>query len=121
MVNDLHCIFGSLLREVKIEHGGFQAAVAHESLNNFRMDPGLEKMGSIAMAKRMDGDSPFVDARLVLGLPEGPLDTVDGHGVFGRWSLVVSSAEGWENEIWVPMGYPITAKQLIGLMAEALR
>ena len=50
MVDDLHGVFGSLLGEVKIEHGSFQAAVAHVSLNNFRMDSGLEKVCCIAMA-----------------------------------------------------------------------
>lgn len=83
MVDDLHGVFGSLLGEVIIEHGGLQAAVAHVSLNNFRMDSGLEKVGCIAMAKRMNSNSAFVDTRLMPCLAEGPLETVNGHGVLG--------------------------------------
>jgi hypothetical protein len=87
-------------------------------LDNSWIDAGLQKMGSIAVTKRMNGDSAFGDPCSVPGLTERSLDTVNGHGLVGSWGLIVSSAQSREDENGVPVGYPVAAKQLIGVLRK---
>jgi hypothetical protein len=118
IIDNVVCVFGSLLGEVKIDHRGLKATVAHISLNNFRMNPGLQKMGGVAVTKAMNGDSAFGDSCGMPGLTECSLDTVNGHGLVGIGGLIMSSAQSRENENGVSVGHPVAAKQLISVLRE---
>jgi len=41
------------LGEVEIEHGGFEAGVAHIALDDAQVDAGFQQMGSVAVAQRI--------------------------------------------------------------------
>ena len=46
----------AFLRQVEVEHGGFEVCMAHVTLNSAEVDASFEQMGGIGMAERMDSD-----------------------------------------------------------------
>ena len=51
VVDQLAGIFLTFLGQVKIEHGGFEASMAHVALDNARVDAGFEEMGGVGVAQ----------------------------------------------------------------------
>lgn len=50
MVDELRGILLTLLGQVEIEHGSFEAGVAEIALDDAQVDAGFEEMGGIGMA-----------------------------------------------------------------------
>ncbi len=82
LIDPLPCIFLALIRAVKIDHGGFESRMTQVLLNYPEIDARFEQMGGIGMPEGMDGDPSLSDSCGIPGLPEGPLDTVNGHRRF---------------------------------------
>lgn len=82
-IDDPAGIFRSLTCEMEIDHGGLEGGMSHVPLDDSRVHTGLEKVGGIAVPEGVNRDAPFGDTGSGLGLPEGPLGTVESHiGVF---------------------------------------
>ena len=79
VVDDLAGIFGALLCEMEVEHGGFQVGVPHVSLDNPGVDPGFQEMSGVAMPKSMYGNPALGDTGCGLGSSKSALNTVDRH------------------------------------------
>ena len=105
-VDDLAGVFRAFFGQVKIDHGGFQFAVAHVSLDNSWIDAGLQKMGSIAVAQRMNGDAPFGDTGGEPGPSKSALHAGYGHWLRSIRRLNVSSAQSREDEGGIPVRPP---------------
>ena len=118
LVDQIDRFFGAFLGEVKINHGGLEATVAHISLHYPGVDPGFQKMSGIAMPEGMYGNPALIDAGIEFGTPEGALETVEDHGLLGSRCFVMSSANSGKNEDRVAMGDPIAAEQMIGLLGK---
>ena len=99
---------------MKINHGGFQLAVAHVSLDDPQVDAGLEKMSGIGVPEGVNRDHFFVDSGSKLGSTKGPLDTAFGHRSLSLPDCLSSSANGREDKSRMAVGNPIATKQAKG-------
>jgi len=117
-VDDLVGVLGSLLGQVKVDHGGLEGAVPHGSLDNSRVHSTLEKVGRMAVAKRVHRDFSLQDSGCESGRSEGTLDRAYGHGILGGLPPIVASAESREKECGIPVSGPVAAQQPQALFGE---
>ena len=88
--------------------------MAHVSLDDPQVNPGLEKMSGIGVPEGMNGDHFFVDSGSKLGSTKGPLDTAFGHGSLSLLNPLSGSANGWKDERRMAVGDPIVTEQVKG-------
>src|SRR6266404_4656378 len=98
VVDQLAGIFLTFLGQVKIEHGGFEASMAHVALDNARVDAGFQEMGGVGVAQGMDRNTFFENTGGVLGLAKGALDAALCHGIEGLFDVSSLSAQSWEDK-----------------------
>lgn len=99
----------AFLRQMEIEHGGFELGMAHVPLNGAEVDARFEQMGGRGMAERMDAEVAFEDARPLGRCAERALDAAAAHGRGrGGHVVVLSPASGKEPD-GVAMGFPVEA------------
>jgi len=89
---------------VEVDHGSRQVSVPQVLLNQFDADTRFEKMGCVAMPKRMCADSTLVPIELFENSFYDTLNRRLAHGLFGRRSLQVISAFGRKDPILIAMG-----------------
>ena len=99
---------------MQIDHGGFQLAMAHVSLNDPQVDAGLEKMGGIGMPEGVNRDHFFADSSSKQGSSKSPLNAAFGHGSLRLLDPFSGSANGWEDKRRMAMGDPIATEQVKG-------
>lgn len=56
-VDDAECVFMPLGCEMKVDHGGVQAAVTEVLLDTADIDPGLQKMSGVTVTQGVNGDA----------------------------------------------------------------
>jgi len=117
-IDELIGVFGAFLREVEVDHGGFELTVAHVALDYSWVDACLEKVCGVAVSEGVDGDAPFFDAGRELGFSEGPLGAVEGHVCEGCGAFIAAAPPGGEDPDGVSVGYPVPAEQLQCLMGK---
>jgi hypothetical protein len=71
-------------------------------------------MGGIGMAQGVNGAPFFSDSCSKLDPAESALDTALGQGRRSVLGSVTVSAQGWEEEGRMAVGYPIAAEQVEG-------
>jgi len=77
---------------MQVDHGGFQLGMAHISLDDAQVDPGLQKVSGVGMPQGVNRYAAFVDAGLGFGLAKSALDTGFCHGrLRGGRGFAVSS------------------------------
>src|SRR4030042_283472 len=96
---------------MQIDHGRFQLAMSHISLDDPQVNTGFKQMGGIRMPEGVNGDHFFVDSGSKHGSPKGPLDAAFGHGGLSRLGPISASADGWKKESRMTVGDPIATKQ----------
>lgn len=99
---------------MEIDHGRFESRMAQVLLNHPEIDARFEQMGRIGVSQGMNGHPSLFNSCRIPGLPESPLDTVDGHRALCGSRPFPLPAQGGEYQFRVAMGRPIFAKQLIG-------
>ena len=93
-IDALDGIFLALLGQVEVQHGGFEARMAHLSLHGPEIDTGFEQRRGLAVAKGRNADSTFQDASALLGCAEGALDAAAMHGFGGGWHVLLITSSG---------------------------
>lgn len=101
----------AFLSEMEVEHGGFQARMAHVLLDEAEVDACFQEVGCIGMAKGVDRDPFLSDACLELGSAESALDAGFGHRVWGVRGAFSISSESWEKESGVAVSDPLISQE----------
>jgi len=107
-VDDPVCIFLSLIGQMQINHGGFQAGMAEISLNDSEVDSGLEQVGGIGVSQGVNGDGFLFNACGKFGSSKGALDGFHGHGALGGRAILTASAHGGKDKPGISMGDPVS-------------
>lgn len=89
--------------DVEINHRGRQVSVAQVLLDQLDTDTAFEKMGCVAVPKRMRADPAVVPVKLFKNRFDRSLDGRLAHGFVGGRSLRVVLAFGWENPCLIAM------------------
>ena len=117
-VHQLQCIFGGLVGQMQIHHGGGDLFMAQEFLDGVQMRPGLQEMRGKRMTQRMHRGIREVE--LFAGHNNQPLEGGTRHRAGGgvhapgqrRRGVVVPSACVGEDEQRVPVKAPVAAQFL---------
>ena len=88
--------------------------MAHVTLDDPQVDPGLKKMSGIGVTEGMNGDHFFLDSGGKRGPTKGSLNTAFGHGSLRLTDPLSVSTDGWENEARMTVGDPIATEQVEG-------
>lgn len=118
VVDDFVGVFGALLSEVKIDHGGLQLGMSHVALDEAGIDPFFQEVRGIAVPEGVNGDMPLFDTGSESGPAECTLDALDSHGLFGCWGYVVAPASCREKQERVSVGEPIASKQYQNVLGQ---
>lgn len=63
VVDDFVGVFGALLGEVEVDHGGLQSTVAHIALNDPGVDPFFQEVCGVAVSQGVNRHTPLRDTR----------------------------------------------------------
>lgn len=118
VIDQLACVFLTLLGEVKIEHGGLQLGMAQVTLDDAQVNSSLKKMCGVGMTQRMNGDSLLTDGGSKLGVTKGTLDAAFGHGGLSLCGAFAVSTEGGKHQTRMAVSHPIAAQQLKGRLRQ---
>lgn len=118
LVDQLTGILLSFPREMKIDHGGLKLSVAHVSLDDPRVDSGLEEVRGIGMTRGVNADALLADTGLELGATEGAVDTTFCHCCGTLFCALAIMTKRRKQETGIPMGNPIAAQKAEGRMRQ---
>lgn len=106
----------AFVRQVEVEHSGFEVCMAHVPLNSAEVDASFEQMGGLAMAKRMDSDVAFDDASPLGRFAESARDAAAAQGRGRGGHVFVLASRGGKEPGGVTMGFPVETQELQGVM-----
>jgi hypothetical protein len=110
-IQTLVSIFMAFVREVQVEHGGFELGMAQVALDETGVHAGFEQMGGIRMSEGMDGDTCFGDVDSLFGDAEGTLNTGPTHGRGCGGTLLVIPPGGGKEPGGMTVGFPVGTEQ----------
>jgi len=116
LVDEFEGIFLAFLGEMQIDHGRFELGMAHVSLDQAQIHPGLQQMGGVRVTQRMDGDVLFADVGLKLGVAKGSLYAAFGHRARGIIGALAVSPQCGEEQARVAVRGPVAPEQLQSAM-----
>ena len=111
----------ALAGEMEIAHRRFETPMAESSLDKADVEPRLQEVGSVAVAKSVDRHVGPGDPGGFAGAKERSLDACAVHRGCRRRSgppVLASPAESREEKRGMPVGTPVAAKEREGLFGK---
>lgn len=118
MVDELRGILLTLLGQVEIEHGSFEAGVTEIALDDAQVDAGFQEMGGVGVAQGVDGHALFAYCGSALGVAEGVLDAAFGDGLGGLLGSGFVVAASGKDKAGMFVSTPVAAQQSKGRLGQ---